>query len=60
MSPTNCCVIEDTVSGVQAGKTAGMTALAITNTFNSEALSQAGADQVFQTYEDIGSFFEIK
>jgi len=60
VSPTNCCVIEDTVSGVQAGKTAGMTALAITNTFNSEALSQAGADQVFQTYEDIGSFFEIK
>jgi beta-phosphoglucomutase-like phosphatase (HAD superfamily) len=45
---------------VQAGKTAGMTALAITNTFNSEALTQAGADQVFQTYEDIGRFFEIK
>ena len=59
VSPTNCCVIEDTVSGVQAGKTAGMTVLAITNTFNSEALSQAGADQVFQSYRDISRFFEI-
>jgi hypothetical protein len=36
-----------------------MTVLAITNTFNSEALSQAGADQVFQSYGDISRFFEI-
>jgi beta-phosphoglucomutase-like phosphatase (HAD superfamily) len=52
-------VIEDTVSGVLAGKAAGMTVLAITNTFKANALEQAGADQVFQTYEDIGGFFEI-
>ncbi|MDC0309722.1 HAD family phosphatase [bacterium] len=57
--PKKCCVIEDTVSGVLAGKAAGMTVLAITNTFKANALEQAGADQVFQTYEDIGGFFEI-
>lgn len=57
--PKKCCVIEDTVSGVLAGKAAGMTVLAITNTFKTNALEQAGADQVFQTYEDIGGFFEI-
>lgn len=57
--PTKCCVIEDTVSGVLAGKAAGMTVLAITNTFKAKALEQAGADQVFQTYDDIGGFFEI-
>ena len=49
-----CCVIEDTVSGVLAGKAAGMTVLGITNTFDAEALGQAGADQVFEDYLSIG------
>ena len=58
IAPANCCVIEDTVSGVLAGKAAGMTVLAITNTFKAKALGQAGANQVFETYEDIACFFE--
>ena len=49
-----CCVIEDTVTGVLAGKAAGMTVLGITNTFDAEALGQAGADQVFEDYLSIG------
>ena len=49
-----CCVIEDTVSGVLAGKAAGMTVFGITNTFDGEALGQAGADQVFKNYVSIG------
>ena len=49
-----CCVIEDTVSGVLAGKAAGMTVLGMTNTFDAEALGQAGADQVFEDYLSIG------
>ena len=58
IAPANCCVIEDTVSGVLAGKAAGMTVWAITNTFKAKALGQAGANQVFETYEDIACFFE--
>ena len=49
-----CCVIEDTVTGVLAGKAAGMTVLGITNTFDAETLAQAGADQVFEDYLSIG------
>jgi beta-phosphoglucomutase-like phosphatase (HAD superfamily) len=47
-------VIEDTVSGVQAANAAGMTVLAIANTFEAKALGQAGADQIFTDYAGIG------
>ena len=47
-------MIEDTVSGVLAGKAAGMTVFGITNTFDGEALGQAGADQIFENYVSIG------
>ena len=33
VKPASCCVIEDTVAGVIAGKAAGMTVMGITNTF---------------------------
>ena len=54
VDPANCCVIEDTLSGVQAANAAGMTVLAITNTFGAKALGQAGASQVFTDYVTIG------
>ena len=53
VKPASCCVIEDTVAGVIAGKAAGMTVMGITNTFKSEALDQAGADHVYQSYSAI-------
>jgi len=58
VKPASCCVIEDTVAGVIAGKAAGMTVMGITNTFKSEALDQAGADHVYQSYSAISCFFE--
>jgi beta-phosphoglucomutase-like phosphatase (HAD superfamily) len=47
-------VIEDTVSGIQAANAAGMTVLAIANTFEAKALAQAGAGQIFTDYAGIG------
>ena len=58
VKPASCCVIEDTVAGVIAGKAAGMTVMGITNTFKSGALGQAGADHVYQSYSAISCFFE--
>ena len=39
--PANCIVIEDSVAGVTAAKTAGMFCLAVTNTHPKECLSEA-------------------
>ena len=48
-----CCVIEDTINGVKAGKAAGMKVVAITNTFSIEQLTKSGADLVCQSYTEI-------
>ncbi len=39
-----CLVVEDAVSGVQAGKAAGAKCLGLSTSFTAEALRQAGAD----------------
>ena len=53
VSPDKICVIEDAAAGIQAGKSAGMTVIAITNSLPSSALSQA--DIVVSDYESIES-----
>ncbi len=50
-SPNRCCVIEDSAAGVQAGVSAGMEVIAITNTLPAERLRQA--THVVETYEAI-------
>lgn len=55
--PEKCCVIEDTVNGIKAAKAAGMTAVAITNTFDASSLFDAGADTVCSNYSSIHSQF---
>ena len=53
VEPKYCCVIEDTINGVKAGKAAGMNVVAITNTFSIDQLSKSGADLVCQNYTEI-------
>ena len=57
VSPENCCVIEDTVNGIKASKAAGMTTVAITNTFDASSLFDAGADAICCDYSAIHSQF---
>jgi HAD superfamily hydrolase (TIGR01509 family) len=56
VAPAECCVIEDSVAGVQAALAAGMSVIAITNTLPAEQLSQATC--VVNTYREIESELE--
>jgi HAD superfamily hydrolase (TIGR01509 family) len=51
--PKECCVIEDSEAGVEAGLAAGMTVIAITNSLPPEKLKRA--IRVDGTYEEIES-----
>ncbi len=53
VNPENCLVVEDAVSGVQAGKAAGCTVAAVGGSFGEETLMAAGADYYFETTADI-------
>lgn len=49
--PEECVVIEDSLAGVEAGLSAGMQVIAITNSFAAEKLSRA--HHIVKTYEEI-------
>lgn len=44
LSPANCLVAEDAISGVKAAKAAGMYCFGVTTTFSAERLKEIGAD----------------
>ena len=52
VSPESCVVIEDAPSGIQAGKAAGMTVVAVATTHDRDELS--GADAVVNSLMEIG------
>ena len=47
----HCLVLEDSLAGVQSGKSAGMWVLGVSNTYNAGELRQAGADAVITELE---------
>ncbi len=51
VDPTTCCVIEDSSAGVTAGKSAGMTVIAITNSLPASQLGHA--DHIVKDYQEI-------
>ena len=51
VAPNECCVIEDSAAGVDAGLAAGMTVIAITNSLPAEKLSRATC--VVKTYAEL-------
>lgn len=51
LSPAKCLVVEDAVSGIRAGKSAGCRCLAVTTSFSREELSEA--DWICDSLEDV-------
>jgi HAD superfamily hydrolase (TIGR01509 family) len=49
--PSACCVIEDSIHGIQAAKMAGMTCIGLTSSLPPEKLSRA--DFVARNYDDV-------
>lgn len=48
-------VIEDSINGIKAGKAAGCTVVGLTTSFSKERLFEAGADYVFDGYNEIAN-----
>lgn len=53
IEPSRCIVVEDAVSGIQAGKAAGMTCIGLTSAHTAEELLAAGADIVIDDIRDV-------
>lgn len=53
VSPADCWIIEDSLPGVRAGKTAGCFAVGLTTTFDAESLSAAGANMIVKTFSEL-------
>ncbi len=53
LGPSQCCVVEDAPSGIQAAKRAGMRCVAVAQTFPPERLVGAEPDRIRPTVADI-------
>ncbi|QOR70467.1 HAD-IA family hydrolase [Ruania alkalisoli] len=53
VKPEWCVVMEDAVSGIQAAKAGGMTALGVSRADDEDALARAGADRVVTSLDDV-------
>jgi len=53
LEAAHCLVVEDSLAGIQAAKTAGMWVVAITNTYTENELRDAGADAVLKSLDEL-------
>lgn len=53
IEPCDCIVVEDATSGVQSGKSAGMTVIGIPSSVPPEILRSFGADHIAETMEKL-------
>lgn len=53
LAASGCLVVEDSLAGMVAAKSAGMRAVGITNTYSTDQLYQAGADAVVDGLETL-------
>lgn len=51
--PANCIVFEDAIAGIQSGKAAGMTVIAITTSYPADVLKQHAPDAVIESFTDL-------
>lgn len=58
LRPEDCWVIEDSIAGVGAGKSAGAFTVGITNTFDGETLLTAGADLIVDSFATLQTRLE--
>ena len=56
--PANCWIVEDSLAGVEAGKTARSFTVGITTTFSREVLAHAGADLVVDSFSELRDVLE--
>jgi len=55
VDPRSCAVVEDSVFGIRAARSAGMRALGFTSSFPASVLLEAGAHRVFSSYREFMS-----
>ena len=60
LEPGRCYVVEDAVSGIQAGKAAGMTCIGFTSAHTKEELLNAGADITIDDIRDVRTHVSIQ
>lgn len=58
LAPGSCWVIEDSLNGIQAAKSADCFTLGITTTFDRSSLVKAGADWTFDSFEALRKMIE--
>jgi beta-phosphoglucomutase family hydrolase len=51
--PEKCIVFEDAIAGIQSGKAAGMSVIAITTSYPAEVLKQHAPDAVIESFTDL-------
>lgn len=53
VSPAVCTVFEDAIAGIQAGKAAGMTVVAITSSYPAEILTPYHPDRIIDSFTEL-------